>query len=72
MTSDLQSPYRYCIMCGTEGAHDCEYANSDADDDDGERDECDGCGESFNVAESGCEAHCLRCCTCQPLGWMEG
>jgi len=32
--------------------------------DDGERLSCDECGESFNVRESGCEVHCLRCCDC--------
>lgn len=30
------------------------------DDDDGEREACDECGESFNVNESGSEDYCLR------------
>jgi hypothetical protein len=30
------------------------------DDDDGERDSCEECGESFNVNESGDEFHCAR------------
>jgi hypothetical protein len=29
--------------------------------DDGERDCCEECGDSFNVNDSGCEDHCTRC-----------
>jgi len=32
--------------------------------DDGERDSCDECGESFNANESGCDDHCASCCDC--------
>lgn len=36
--------------------------------DDGERISCDECGESFNVNESFCEQHCLKCCDCEEAG----
>jgi hypothetical protein len=29
--------------------------------DDGERDACEECGESFNATESGSATHCVRC-----------
>ena len=38
-----------------------ETVKDDDGEDDGERSSCNGCGESFNVNESGSETTCTRC-----------
>lgn len=40
---------------------DDDADNGDPNEDDGEREACDGCGESFNAKESGDDDLCVKC-----------